>query len=32
MLSLLLDENLSNEIAQQVTAKRSDISIFSAHD
>lgn len=32
MLSLLLDENLSNEIARQVTEKRPDISIVSAHD
>jgi hypothetical protein len=32
MLSLLLDENLSDEIARQVTAKRADIPIFSAHD
>jgi len=32
MLALLLDENLSDEIARQVTAKRPDIPIFSAHD
>ena len=32
MLALLLDENLSDEIARQVMAKRSDIPIFSAHD
>ena len=32
MLSLLLDENLSDEIARQVVAKRPDIPIFSAHD
>lgn len=31
MLALLLDENLSDEIARQVTAKRPDIPIFSAH-
>ena len=31
MLTLLLDENLSDEIARQVTEKRSDIPIFSAH-
>lgn len=32
MLALLLDENLSHEIARQVIAKRPDISIFSVHD
>jgi hypothetical protein len=32
MLSLLLDENLSDEIARQVTAKRPDIPIFSILD
>lgn len=32
MLSLLLDENLSDEIARQVVSKRRDIPIFSAHD
>jgi hypothetical protein len=32
MLALLLDENLSDEIARQVAAKRPDIVIFSAHD
>lgn len=31
MLALLLDENLSDEIALHVTAKRPDIPIFSAH-
>ena len=30
MLSFLLDENLSDEIARQVTAKRPDIPIHSA--
>ena len=29
MLSLLLDENISDEIARQVSAKRPDIPIFS---
>jgi hypothetical protein len=29
MLSLLLDENISTEIARQVSAKRPDIPIFS---
>lgn len=32
MLSLLLDENLSDEIVRQVTLKRPDIPIFSVHD
>ena len=32
MLSLLLDENISDEIARQILAKRVDIPIFSAHD
>ena len=32
MLSLLLDENISDEIARQVVAKRPNIPIFSAHD
>jgi len=32
MLSLLLDENISEEIARQILAKRVDIPIFSAHD
>jgi hypothetical protein len=32
MLSLLLDENLSDEIARQVVAKRPNIPIFSAHE
>jgi len=32
MLSLLLDENLSDEIARQVAAKRPDIALFSAYD
>ncbi len=32
MLSLLLDENMSDEIARQVFAKRPDIPIFSVHD
>jgi hypothetical protein len=32
MLALLLDENLSDEIAHQIVAKRPDIPIFSAHD
>jgi hypothetical protein len=32
MLSLLLDENISDEIARQVAAKRPDIAIFTAHD
>lgn len=32
MLTLLLDENISDEIARQVTAKRPDIPIVSVHD
>lgn len=32
MLSLLLDENLSDEIARQVLSKRPDIPIVSVHD
>ena len=32
MLSLLLDETISDEIARQILAKRVDIPIFSAHD
>ena len=32
MLSLRLDENISDEIARQILAKRVDIPIFSAHD
>ncbi len=32
MLSLLLDENLSNEIVRQVVVKRPDIPIFSVHE
>lgn len=32
MLSLLLDENISDEIARQVSAKRPDIPIFSVQD
>lgn len=32
MLALLLDENLSDEIARQVIAIRPDIPICSAHD
>lgn len=32
MLALLLDENLSDEIARQVTSKRPDIRIYSAHE
>ena len=32
MLALLLDENISREIALQVSAKRPDIAIFSVHD
>ena len=32
MLSLLLDENISDEIARKILAKRVDIPIFSAHD
>ena len=32
MLALILDENLSDEIARQVTAKRADIAICSVHD
>ncbi|MDW8208803.1 MAG: DUF5615 family PIN-like protein [Chloroherpetonaceae bacterium] len=32
MLALLLDENLSPEIARQIRAKRPDIPVFSAHD
>jgi hypothetical protein len=32
MLALLLDENISDEVARQVAARRPDIPIFSAHD
>ena len=32
MLSLLLDENISDEIARQIVEKRPDIPIVSAHD
>lgn len=32
MLALLLDENLSDQIALQITAKRPDIPVYSAHD
>ncbi len=32
MLSLLLDENLSGEIARRVNARRPDVPIYSAHD
>ncbi len=32
MLELLLDENISNEIARQVSAKRPGIPIFSVQD
>jgi hypothetical protein len=32
MCSLLVDENLSDEIVRQVVAKRPDIPIVSAHD
>ncbi|HZP80271.1 MAG TPA: DUF5615 family PIN-like protein [Chthonomonadaceae bacterium] len=31
MLSLLLDENLSPEIARQITAKRRDVMVTSVH-
>ena len=31
MLSLLLDENLSPEIARQITEKRPDVSVISMH-
>ena len=31
MLSLLLDENMSPEIARQITEKRPDISVTSVH-
>jgi predicted nuclease of predicted toxin-antitoxin system len=31
MLSLLLDENLSPEVAKQIVEKRPDISIMSVH-
>lgn len=31
MLSFLLDEQISPEIAKQISQKRSDISIFSIH-
>ena len=31
MLSFLLDEQISPEIAKQISAKRSDIPIFSIH-
>lgn len=32
MLSLLLDENISDEVARQVKTKRSDIVIYSVYD
>jgi predicted nuclease of predicted toxin-antitoxin system len=32
MLRLLLDENISDEIARQVTAKRPDIPIYNVHE
>ena len=32
MLKFLLDENISKEVAYQVSSKREDIVIFSVHD
>jgi predicted nuclease of predicted toxin-antitoxin system len=32
MLSLLLDENIPNEVARQISAKRAEIAIFAALD